>query len=204
MGCGSALNGEPFSDALQHLHQANSLVGDYIQDIPTVTDVEDNNIHLTLFHHPLGYRRHHWMSSRSSYQCSEEPQQEYVARQLESLKAHIHLDYLDHLGRRKVGSDTFLIAVLKDTPQLIALLVAALCAGIIQTYTPASDQIPPSSDAALYQTVKWLGSTHFPELRERLGFVCRWAKDNLAEVLRNVPTSEALKRGIVRLLTTQP
>jgi hypothetical protein len=123
--------------------------------------------------------RHRWMSSHAHYRCSDEP----AARECESLKTQI---YPNHRDRRKGHIYNLFIKLFQYTAQLLALPVAALCAIIIQTYTPV-----PAQSSSPDQ------STHLLDFLAGLEIIRRWAEDNMGTILQSIPWNKTLERATV-------
>ena len=129
------------------------------------------------------------MSSNSSCRCSSEHQRCNDAQISEPLQQHIRFNHRD---RRKDTVYTCLMTLFKDAAQLLALLVAALCARIIQTYIPVPHLDAPAIDRA--RAIQLLGFS------ARLETVRRLVEDNLGEVLQIVPRIGPFDRTMVKAL----
>jgi hypothetical protein len=92
--------------------------------------------------------------------------------------------------------------MLKDTAQLLVLLVAGFCARIIQMYAPVPGRTfvtQQASNASQWQTIDRAEPMNSLELSVRLEMIRRWIEDNLEELLRKVLRNEALAKVMVRI-----
>lgn len=87
--------------------------------------------------------------------------------------------------------------VLNEGALLLELPAKALCARVIQNYTPVRRNATPLSNAS--ERIDWLGIKHLLDLLERSGVARGWIEDHLSDLLRKVPKHETLERAIAQV-----
>ena len=137
---------------------------------------------------------HRWMSSHSSHRCSEQHRTSNRTQKWASLNLRF---CSNHGGRRKDNANICSNSMASsDSAQRLALVAAAVCAGVIQMYTPVPQQVPPSF------SMDHLGTTLLLGHSSRLDIVRGWVEGRLGELLRKSSRSQALERTVV--MNVQP